>query len=109
MILPTPLQICGRVGIYCGGGRYPRRKSRYIYCGGRYPCKNETFFQFMKSWSQHYWTNFVVKHEDKIFWLALSNNCNITEDVVVKHKHKPWDHATLCGKIITPHCALNTL
>ena len=63
----------------------------------------------MKSWSQHYWTNFVVKHEDKIFWLALSNNCNITEDVVVKHKHKPWDHATLCGKIITPHCALNTL
>ena len=46
--------------------------------------------QWEKEWSEYFWNEFVLKHEDKIDWSWLSLNPNITWDIVKENPDKPW-------------------
>ena len=46
---------------------------------------------FSISWSNYFWNKFVLKHEDKISWYHLSENPNITWEIVKANLDKPWD------------------
>ena len=47
--------------------------------------------QFEKEWTEHYWNEFILKCEDKIDWLQLSSNSNITWDIVTANPDKSWN------------------
>ena len=41
-------------------------------------------------WSQYFWNEFVLKHEDKINWNTLSQSPYITWEIVNENPDKPW-------------------
>ena len=43
-----------------------------------------------KKWEEHYW-NFLMKHEDKLIWDQISQNPNITMEIIEKYPDKPWN------------------
>ena len=40
-------------------------------------------------WEEHYW-NFLMKYEDKLDWDYISQNSNITMEIIEKYPEKPW-------------------
>ena len=40
-------------------------------------------------WEEHYW-NFLMKYEDKLSWDYISNNKNITMQIIENNPKKPW-------------------
>ena len=42
-----------------------------------------------KEWREYYW-EFVLKFSDKLDWYAISNNPNITMDIIETNLNKPW-------------------
>ena len=43
-----------------------------------------------KKWEEHYW-NFLMKYEDKLNWDQISQNPNITMEMIETNPDKPWD------------------
>jgi len=43
-----------------------------------------------KEWSEYFW-EFVLKYSDKLDWMSISSNPNITMDIIEKYPDKPWD------------------
>jgi hypothetical protein len=41
-------------------------------------------------WEEHYW-NFLMKYEDKLNWYNISQNLNITMEMIEKYPNKDWD------------------
>jgi len=41
-------------------------------------------------WDEYYW-NFLMKYGDKLEWYCLSENPNITIEMIEKYPNKPWD------------------
>ena len=62
---------------------------------GRYriSTRDKQFYkkQFEKEWTEYYWNEFVLKYEDKIEWVEISRNPNITWDIVESNPDKPWN------------------
>ena len=43
-----------------------------------------------KKWEEYYW-NFLMKYEDKLNWSGLSQNLNITMEIIENNPDKNWD------------------
>ena len=41
-------------------------------------------------WEEHYW-NFLMKYENKLSWDYISQNPNITMEIIVNSPEKPWN------------------
>ena len=41
-------------------------------------------------WEEHYW-NFLMKYEDKLNWYNISQNPNITMEIIENNPDKPWN------------------
>ena len=39
-------------------------------------------------WDVHYW-NFLMKYEDKLNWSCISDNPNLTMEIIEKYPDKP--------------------
>ena len=44
----------------------------------------------VKKWEEYY-LNFLMKYEDKLNWSWISQNPNITMEIIEKYKHKKWN------------------
>ena len=47
-----------------------------------------------KEWSEYYW-EFVLKFSDKLDWSWISENPNITMDIIEKYPDKPWNWSAI--------------
>ena len=43
-----------------------------------------------KEWTEYFW-EFVLKYSDKLDWMSISSNPNITMEFIEKYPDKPWD------------------
>ena len=45
-------------------------------------------------WGEYYW-NFLMKYEDRLDWNGISQNPNITMEIIENSPEKPWDWANI--------------
>ena len=56
-------------------------------CNKRYIRTKHIRDKALKEWNEYYF-NYILKHEDKINWDCISENPNITMEIIEKHINK---------------------